>query len=148
MIAEEPVVEEEEDNTMTMEEFLASKSGKAAGDDLFGSKKEKAVEDNEFAGKAAHVAVEEDFLVMGPGKKVRQRAAKKEKQTLDLNFRVASGDSRPPRRENDRREGGRGRGGRGERRRNDKRGGRGGGKRSGGRGAGIKVNDMNAFPSL
>lgn len=130
---------------MTMEEFLASKSGKAAGDDLFGSKKEKTVEDDEFAGKTAHVAVEEDFLVMGPGKKVRQRAAKKEKQTLDLNFRVASGDSRPPRRENDRRGGGRG--GRGERRRNDKRGGR-GGKRSGGRGAGIKVNDMNAFPSL
>lgn len=144
-IAEEPVVEEEEDNTMTMEEFLASKSGKAAGDDLFGSKEEKAVEDDEFAGKTAHVAVEEDFLVMGPGKKVRQRAAKKEKQTLDLNFRVASGDSRPPRRENERRGGGRG--GRGERRRNDKRGGR-GGKRSGGRGAGIKVNDMNAFPSL
>jgi plasminogen activator inhibitor 1 RNA-binding protein len=96
-VVEEPVVVEEEDITMTMDEYLAAKSASAAGESLFGSKKqEKTIEDNEFAGKAAHVAVEGDFLVMGAGKKIRKRAEKKEVQKLDVNFRVASAaDSRP-----------------------------------------------------
>jgi plasminogen activator inhibitor 1 RNA-binding protein len=157
-IAEEPVVveqqEEEEDKTMTMEEYLALKAGKVAGENLFGSKKEKTIEDNEFAGKEAHVVVEEDFLVMGTGKKTRKRVNKKEVQKLDVNFRVASSNGPRPRRDDDKRGEGRG-GGRGDRRRGDRRGGgrgegrgRGrGGRNSGGRG-GIRVDDVNAFPSL
>lgn len=151
---EEPAVVEEEDKTMTMEEYLASKAGKVAGEELFGAKKEKTVVDNEFAGKEAHVVVEEDFLVMGTGKKTRKRANKKEVQKLDVNFRVASSTGPRPRRDDDKRGEGRG-GGRGDRRRSDRRGGgrgegrgRGrGGRGSGGRG-GIRVDDVNAFPSL
>lgn len=171
-VVEEPVVVEEEEITMTMDEYLAAKSAAAAGESVFGSKKEeKKMEENEFAGKAAHVAVEGDFLVMGAGKKIRKRAEKKEVQKLDVNFRVASADDRPRddgerggrgrggrgRGEGGRGEGGRGRGGRGRgeggrgrgeggRGRGD-RGGR-GGKRTGGRGGGLKVDDVNAFPTL
>ena len=59
-VVEEPAVVEEEDKTMTMEEYLASKAGKVAGEGLFGAKKEKTIVDNEFSGKEAHVVVEED----------------------------------------------------------------------------------------
>lgn len=163
--AEETIVEEvdkepepepePEEVTMTMEEFLASKSSKAAGDDLFGAKKERSIEDNdEFAGKAAHkIELGGHFVKMGSGKSLRKKSAKKEVQTLDLNFRIASStDSRPPRREgnDDRGRGGRGGRGRGGRRNDRRSGGRGrGGRggRSGGRG-GLKVDDVNAFPSL
>ena len=43
---------EPEDTTMTMEEYLAAKSSKAAGDDLFGSKNEREVDASDFAGRA------------------------------------------------------------------------------------------------
>jgi len=159
-VVEEPVVVEEEDITMTMEEYLAAKSASAAGESLFGSKKEKTIGENEFAGKAAHVAVEGNFLVMGDGKKVRKRAEKKEVQKLEVNFRVASADDSRPRDDGER--GGRGRGGRGRSDGGRGRGGRGrsdggrgrgdrggrGGKRTGGRGGGLKVDDVNAFPTL
>lgn len=157
VVAEPEPEPEPEDVTMTMEEFLASKSSKAAGDDLFGAKKERTADDvaNDFSGKEAHVAVEGDFLVMGSGKSLRKKSNKKEVQKLDLNFKIASASDSRPRRDDDDRRGGRGgRGGRGrdgDRRRNDGRGrGRGGrgGKRTGGRGGGLKVDDANAFPSL
>lgn len=158
VVAEPEPEPEPEEITMTMDEYLASKSSKAAGDDLFGSKGKREIDTSEFSGKEAHVAVEGDFLVMGSGKSLRKRPTKKEAQKLEPNFRFASagGDSRPAREENDdRRGGGRGDGGRGRGRRNDRRGdgrgrggGRGGGRRSGGRGGGLKVDDANAFPSL
>lgn len=141
---------EPEDNTMTMEDYLAAKSGKAAGDDLFGAKKERSVDEaaGEFAGKEAHVAVQEDFVVMGSGKSLRKKNEKKAAQTLDLNFRVKSASDPRPRRDDrngDRRGG---RGGRGDRRggRGGRGGGRGGRGKAGGRG--LKVDDVNAFPSL
>lgn len=149
---EEPVVEEvveEEDKTMTLEEYLASKKA-SAGDSLFGSKKERSIEEgNEFAGKEPAKFVEEDFLVLGAAKTQKQKKEKKEVQRLDVNFRVSSGEK--PSRDDDRRGG---RGGRGERR-GGGRGGRGekgrGDRRSGGRGGrgrGINVMDASAFPSL
>ena len=134
---------------MTMEEFLAAKSSKAAGDDLFGSKSEKKLED-EFSGKKTHTVVtDENFLVMGSGKSLRKKNNKKEVQKLDVNFKfVSSNDSRPRREESDGRRGG-GRGRRNDRRGGGRgRGGRGGGRRSGGRGGGLKVDDVNAFPTL
>lgn len=159
--ADEEVVNEEvvipepepepEDNTMTMEEFLAVKSSKAAGEDLFGSKDERALED-EFSGKKTHTVVtDENFLVMGSGKSLRKKNNKKEVQKLDINFKfVSTNDSRPRREESDgRRGGGRGRGRHNDRRGGGRgRGGRGGGRRSGGRGGGLKVDDANAFPTL
>lgn len=154
-VVEEPAVEEvveEEDNTMTLEEYLAAKKGNA-GDSLFGSKKERSIEtENDFAGKEPAKFVEEDFLVLGAGKAQKKKKEKKEVQKLDLNFRVASGDK--PSRDDDRRGGRGGRSGRGDRGRGD-RGGRGRGRgerrsggRGGGRGRGINVQDANAFPSL
>jgi len=91
--------EEEEEPTMSLEEYLESK--KPAGESIFGVKKEKTASDigNEFEGKEAHVAIEEDFVVMGTGKSLRKKTGKKEVQKLDLEFRVASsngsGDRRP-----------------------------------------------------
>lgn len=150
------VVEEEEDHTMTVEEYLASKSNQAAaGDGLFGAKKEKEMGDGDddafFKGKEAHsISLDENFVVMGTGKAVRKKKEKKQAQTLDLNFRVASGNNsggggRGNRRSDDKgRGGGRGSGGR------DRRGGRGSGGRRGGRGGGRGgfALDSNAFPSL
>ncbi len=137
---------------------------------VFGSmtKGEKVIE-NEFEGKNARVAVEEDFLEKTGGKALRKKgssAKDKGVEKLDLNFRIkkASGgdgdrDDRPRRTGGgrgggegggaggdrrrgggDRRSGGRGRGGRGG-------GGGGGGRRGGGRGGNFAL-DTNAFPSL
>lgn len=157
--AVEPEPEPEpEDTTMTMEEYLAAKSSKAAGDDLFGSKNEREVDASDFAGKEAHKAVEGDFLVMGGGKSLRKKSGKKEVTKLDVNFKFTSANDSRPRREGDGERRGGGRGGRGGRGRGSERrggrgrgGGRGGGRRSGsggGRGGGLKVDDVNAFPSL
>lgn len=164
----EPVIEEEEeDKTLTLEEYMASKKKTVS---VFGSmtKGEKVIE-NEFEGKNARVAVEEDFLEKTGGKALRKKgssAKDKGVEKLDLNFRIkkASGgdgdrDDRPRRTGGgrgggegggaggdrrrgggDRRSGGRGRGGRGG-------GGGGGGRRGGGRGGNFAL-DTNAFPSL
>jgi plasminogen activator inhibitor 1 RNA-binding protein len=155
-----PVVEQEpEQVTMSLEEYLESK--KTAGESVFGTRKVKTIEDNEFAGKQAHAAVEGDFMVMGSGKALRTKGAgKKEVQRLDVAFRVAStntgaGDDdhrggRGGGRGGDRR-GGRGRGGdrRGAGRGGDRRGGerRTGGKRGAGNKNGFAL-DSDAFPTL
>ena len=145
----EEVEEEEPDNTMTFEEYLASKAKPES--DNFKSIKVREVDD-EFAGKMAKVAVEEDFLVMGGGKNLRKKGGKagKEKQSIDVGFRVAkpsSGGGDRDRRERGRREGGRS-GGNDRRGRDGRSGGRGGGDRKGGRSAKINTTDTNAFPSL
>ena len=125
---------------MTYEDYLKSKQ--APDTDAFKPVVEKQLV-NEFEGKAAAKPVEEDFLVMGGGKALRKKGTKKgDKQSIDVGFRVSSGDD--PRRNNDRRG-------------NDRRG-RGGGRgaaRSAGRGGkasrqggAINVTDVNAFPSL
>ena len=110
--------------------------------------------DDEFAGKMAKVAVEEDFLVMSEGKNLRKKSGKggKEKQSIDLGFRVAKpssgGGDRDGRDRGGRRDG---RGGGNDRRGRDGKGagrGRGGGDRKGGRSAKINTTDTNAFPSL
>lgn len=161
---------EPEDNTMSYDEYLATKATPDL--EVFKPLEERKV-DNEFAGKAATMKETEDFLVMGGGKQPKKKgSAKKEPEKLVLDFKIKSAitDERDGggRREG-RRDGGGGRdGGRGGRReggeRRDGRGGRGGGDRGGrrerggrgptggggGEGRGSKgiVFDANAFPSL
>lgn len=134
---------------MTFEEYMKSKGGSEI--EALKPKSEREVE-NEFAGKAAKVAVEDEFLVMGGGKQLRKKAGKsKDKQSVDVGFRVAkpsSGGDRE-RRDKPRRDGGRG----GDRRGRDSKGGnrsgnRGGGSDRRGKSANINVTDTSAFPSL
>lgn len=144
---------EPEDNTMSYEEYLASKQ--QPDNEAFAPVKEREVT-NEFANLKPKVSDEEDFLVMGGGKQKKARAKKDEKQTVETSFRVTpnAGD----------RDSGRGRGrGRGVRGsgRGGRPGGRGGGRsgprgssrgeRGSGRGRGrenLNVGDTRAFPSL
>ena len=132
----EPViVEEEEDKTISLEDYLKNK--KAVSDSgIFGPKEEKTL-DSEFSGAVAHVSVKEHFLVMGSGKTLRKKGSEKKKSTqVDVGFRVG--------RENDvrRRDDGDRRGGRG-----DRRGGRGGRGKRGKSGKQFELNSK-AFPSL
>lgn len=143
---DEPEVEEE-DKTMTYEDYLKSKQ--APDTEAFKPVAERQLV-NEFEGKAVQKAVEEDFLVMGGGKAIRKKGTKKgdKKSAVDVRFRVSSGDE--PRRNNDRRgndrrgRGGGGGGGRGAS--GARTGGRGG--KGGRQGGAINVTDVNAFPSL
>jgi len=135
---------EEEDKTMTYEDYLKSKQ--APDTDAFKPVAERQLV-NEFEGKAVQKAVEEDFLVMGGGKALRKKGTKKgdKKSTLDVGFRVSTGDE--PRRNNDRRGNDRrGRGGGGRGAAGGRTGGRGG--KGGRQGGAINVTDVNAHPSL
>ncbi len=81
--AEAPAVEEpkEEDNTMTYAEYMASK----------GKKEEVALREtkNEFAGVAISAKGEEEaFMLMGTGKKKKEKKQKGAKKTVDVGFRV------------------------------------------------------------
>lgn len=137
------VVEEEEDKTISLKDYLNTK--KTTDSPFFAPKEEKALDSNEFSGATAHVAVEEDFLVMGSAKALRKKGGEKKKSTLiDLGFRTAKPNE--DRRSNDGdRNGGRGdrRGGRG---RGGGRGGR-GGKQGGKSGSSFELSSK-AFPSL
>ena len=146
------VVEEETDNTMTLDEFLkAKKNGGRPESELFQPKEEKVLETDEFAGKVAKVSVEEDFLVMGGGKSLRKRGGNKggDKKKLDVDFRfmrksngAAGAGEGGGRRGGDRRGGGGGD-------RRGRRGGRGGGgDKATGTAAGVNPLDLTAFPSL
>lgn len=163
---EEPFVEEEV-KTLSLEEYIEQKA--LPDSDAFRPKQAPKFE-NAFANATPKTAVEEDFLVMGEGKKDRVRESKKEKQAVLTGFRVAPTDAGDG--GNDQRDsrGGRGRGDRGNRR--EGRGGRGGGRRDGGRGGRgtgrdgrgrgrgrgrgssggrsdqVNVMDPSAFPSL
>jgi plasminogen activator inhibitor 1 RNA-binding protein len=132
-----PEVVEEEDKTMTLEEYMESKRNPDST--AFKPFAEKELV-NEFAGKASVKAVEEDFLKMGGGKSLRKKGSKKDqKATLDVGFKVSSSDD--PRRDDRRGDRRGGRGGRGPR--------SGGGRGRGGRqGGAINVADVNSFPSL
>ena len=178
---EEPAVEEEpepepepEDNTMSYEEYMASKAD--PDNAAFAPVKEREVED-QFSGlKLAKKEEVEEFMVMGGGKQKKPKQKKNNtKTTLTPAFRVKRSD------DGERREGGRGRGGRDGRGRGGGRGGgrdgrgrgggrdgrgRGGGRgggREGGRGGGregrgrggggrggggLNLGDASAFPSL
>jgi plasminogen activator inhibitor 1 RNA-binding protein len=170
----EPVV----DNTISYEEYMASKAV-ATASGLLAPVKEREIVD-EFANvKPAAKDEQEDFLVMGGAKQKRKKEAKPTKTATELlaGLRVASGDntasSSGGRGGRDGRgrgrgrdgEGGRGRGrdgegGRGRGREGRGRGGRDGGGRGGrgrgggreggrgGRGGGVNVQDESAFPSL
>lgn len=136
----EPVKEEEpEDNTMTYEEYLASK--KAADSGLLAKKTQEKELVNEFEGKVGFKAKDDaDFLVMGTGKAVRKRPDKKDKVTLTPAFRVGDANKRPGR---DNRDGRERKGGRD--RRGGGRGGRGDQKK---KTVEINTADAEAFPSL
>lgn len=145
-VAPEPEVVEEEDKSMTLEEYMQSKTDPDST--AFKPVVERDIVD-EFAGKASMKLVkEEDFLKMGGGKALRKKAGKKglkQAATVDVGFKIANADE--PRREgkDERRGGGDRRGGRGGRGGRSGGGGRG---RSGGRGGAINVADVNSFPSL
>jgi len=139
----EEAEEEAPDNTMTYEEYMKAKG--SPDNQAFKPLSGREVED-EFAGKAAKVAKEEDFLVLGGSKQPRKKASKgREKQSIDVGFRVAkpSGGGERDRRERPRRDDRGGRGGGGDRRGRD---GRGGSRR--GKPVSINTTDPNAFPSL
>lgn len=151
----EPVV----DNTVSYEDYLASKQN--PDNEAFAPVKEREVA-NEFAGlKVKEKEVEDTFMMTGGKQKKKKEKKNNEKQTLALDFRVASSSGGDDRGDRGGRGGGRGRGGRGRggrdgggRGRGDRgggRGGRGGGRggrgRGGGRGGGINL-DSSAFPSL
>lgn len=172
---EEP---EEEDNTLTYEEFMAQKAEEQKDSEGFSPLNEKQLEvDSAFKSmKLKKDKEEEDFLVMGGGKsKQKRNKTNTGKKMLDIDIKVGGqggfgGRGRGRGRGDDRRrEGGDGRGrggdggGRFERRggrgrdsagRGEGRGGRGSGRgrsdgaRSGGRGENINVEDPSAFPSL
>lgn len=157
-IEEEPEPEPEEDHTMTLAEYMASKEKKEENTG-------REVE-NEFKGfSVASKKEEEDFLVMGGGKQKKVKKKKEEqKKAVDVGFRVANpnsgrGEGRGEGRGDGRGRGrggrdGRGRGGRDGRGRGARDGrdgrGRGGrGPKSGGfKSDGLNVQDENAFPSL
>lgn len=74
----------EEEKTMTLEEFLRSKTKPKS--ELFKPRNIKAV-NNEFIGKTSRIAVKEDVLIIGKEKKMRKKNSKKhEKTTLDVAF--------------------------------------------------------------
>lgn len=139
----EAVEPEPEDNTMTVEEFMASKKENSG---LLKPVQEREVV-NDFANMKVKTSVEEDFCVMGTAKSKRVREAKTAK-TVTTGFRVESpGGSRE--KDNG------GRGGRGGRSRDSVRGGGGRGRgrggrggRGGGKGRGVNTMDTKAFPSL
>lgn len=132
-----PEVVEEEDKTMTLEEYMQTKNNPDSV--AFKPVVERELVD-EFAGKASVKMVEEDFLKMGGGKSLRKKGYKKgQKQSVDVGFKIASSDD--PRRDERRGDRRGGRGGRGSR--------SGGGRGRGGRqGGAINVADVNSFPSL
>lgn len=143
----EPIVEEV-DNSISLDEYLASKKEVT----LFGSSKGEKTVENEFEGKKSHVIEQGEFLKLGSGKSLRKKADKKEVEKLDVKFRFKRTDGGGDRDDRPRRSGrdGGDRGGRGGGRgKNDRRGGGGrrGGGRGGGRGASFAL-DSNSFPSL
>lgn len=149
---------EPEDNTMSYDEYMATKAKPDAA--AFKALEIREVE-NEFVGKAAGSKAEEtDFLVMGGGKSLRKKKAgkKEKKETLVLDFKV-----KRPSSDGDRdggRDGGRGRrdsggrrdnGGRGRGDRSQRGEGRGGDrtKRSSNKGPkNLDTSDASAFPTL
>lgn len=151
-VVEEEEVEEKEpepvDNTMSYEEYLATKADPDS--ELFKPVEVREVE-NEFSGKAAAKKETEDFLVMGGGKQLKKKGTKKSaKETLVLDFKVKNAISEDRRREGKRDGGGRRDGGGGRREGGGRRdGGRQRGARGGGgRGGKVDPNDASAFPSL
>lgn len=140
-------VEEEKDNTMTLEEFLKSKTDPSS--DLFKPKEVKAV-DNEFAGKTASKTITDDFLTMGIGKNLRKKGNKKpDKVTIDVAFRNAKPTS-DNRKNGDRPRRGGTPGGRGRPNRGDRKG-EGDRRRRGDDNTAkttLDAMDTNAFPSL
>lgn len=148
-VVKEPEPEPEpEDNTMSYDEYLASKA--RPDSEAFASLSIREV-DNEFAGKAAAAPKKEAevaFLQMGGKKGPRKKGSgKKEKTTLVVDFKVksATGEDRGGDRGGGRRDGG-DRGGRRDGGGGGDRGGRrdggGGGRRDGGgRGGGDRGGD-------
>lgn len=146
---EDAAVVEEEDNTISYEEYIAAKKSEVPESEFFKPLVTKQLDDvDDFAGKALVRSKDENFLVMGGGKAPKKKGKPKaEKQTIVAGFRTGGrgGGER-----SDRRGGGRGggdrRGGRGrDRNRNDS----GAGSRSQKKqGADVDVADTLSFPSL
>ncbi|PWN93929.1 hypothetical protein FA10DRAFT_264526 [Acaromyces ingoldii] len=142
-------VEEEKDNTKTLDEYLAEQAAKRA---QIGAKKEARQADNIDAsslGKKVEHSRGEDFYSVQKEMKHRQRE-RKEKATLEIEQTFYT----PPVRPSPGRGGARGgaRGGRGGER-GAERGGRGRGAARGGRGGrptgpAVNLADQSAFPTL
>lgn len=137
----EKVVEEEEDKTMTLDQYLASKAGKKLNIESK-APREVAGDDSAWAKLTKHEKEELDYFASTKAQKNKARTQKEGKQLLEIEQtfnqpavqRSGRGGARGGSRGAPRGERGAGRG----------RGGR------GGRGANASVNlaDKNAFPSL
>jgi len=143
-VAAEASMEEEEDKTMTYEEYLAQKEEERVESEAFKPIATREL-DNEFAGfvgkKGRKENEEENFLKMGKGKQLKKKGTdKKDKEKIIPKFRVQDAN----RRSNNRRDGDRSRSGRGGSGRSYDR--RGGNDRK--KNDQVNVADMNSFPSL
>jgi len=141
-LAAEPPKEEEEDKTMTYEEYLAQKEEERAESEALKPIATRELE-NEFAGlvgkKGRKENEEENFLKMGKGKQLKKKGTeKKDKEKIIPKFRVQDAN-RSNRRDGDRSRSGRGGSGRSY----DRRGGNDRKKNEQ-----VNVADMNSFPSL
>ena len=133
--------EEEEDKTMTLDQYLASKAGKKLNIESK-APREVATDDSAYAKLTKHEKEEADYFASTKTQKAKTRTQKEGKQLLDIEQtfnqpavqRGGRGGARGGARGGPRGERGAGRG----------RGGR------GGRGGNASVNlaDKNAFPSL
>lgn len=146
---------EEEEKQMSLEEYEAMLAEKRAA--LNTQREAAKIDDAQLSGlKAFEKPEEEDIFgsVAGGKTKAVREKERKERETIDVGFRIQSADEvrggRSGGRGGDRRGGGRG---------GDRRGSRGGGGAGaargnqrgggrGGRGANINVNDTSAFPTL
>jgi uncharacterized membrane protein YgcG len=154
------VVEEEPDNTMTLDQFLAARAGQRTGD-AFAAKEAAEVDTSGLKGKKVAPKAQREGEVFTETtrtarRRERERSTKAGAVLTNVGFRVGGNprDDRPPRRDRDDRPAGRGRGGgRGGARGGSRGGARGGGRggaRGGSRGGARapNVNDKNAFPTL
>jgi len=144
------VVEEEEDNEMSLEEYQAQLvASRKSNSEAFKELEKREVE-ADFEGAEEKKKVEEEVFVGGQDKKLRKKKKQQSKVGLDINFSIASSDSGSESRGK-----GKGKGGRSGERRSRDGGfkGRGGGKGKGkggnkGGNRGLNVNDSSAFPTL
>ncbi|SPO24483.1 related to RAY38 protein [Ustilago trichophora] len=138
----EKVAEEEEDKTMTLDQYLAAKAGKKLNIESK-APREVASDESAWSKLTKHEKEEADYFASTKTQKTKTRTQKEGKQLLDIEQTFNQ-----PAVQRSGRGGGRG-GARGGAPRGERGAGRGRGGR-GGRGANASVNlaDKNAFPSL
>ncbi|KAG2183671.1 hypothetical protein INT43_006679 [Umbelopsis isabellina] len=146
--AEAAVEEEPEEETKTLEEYLASK--KAAGPAALpeARKPNEGADDAKWKDAVALEKPEEEDFFGGKGQALKQKnKTKKEKVHVEIEQRFVEENKRGGFRGGERGERG-GRGGNRGAQRGGQRGGRGGQRRGGRQSAAVNLNDASAFPTL